>query len=286
MLGACSVEPTGLAKRDPVVPASPPVAPTAPPSNVPPPPSPPPPMLPDAAVAPEQRDASAAVDLPAPDLSPAPMPDAAAPDLAPPAVDDRPGSCPPSPDLTLCLRFEDALADGSPQRASLDGEGVSFTSGPTGRAASLSPGSRITVPSIEVLGPGGGSTLEVWLRPTMLGRRMVVLDGPYRLTILASGSAMCSVGGEYALNTDSVSAGVWTSLACTFDGTTITLWVGGKSVRRGALTQSIPASARALIGMDMDGGSLLNAQIDNLRVWKRVRTESEICGAALGCAPP
>ena len=149
-----------------------------------------------------------------------------------------PGGCPVGDDLTLCLNFEQAIDDASPRQTPVIGREVDFATGPSGRAARFAEGGSIEVASEELFGPAGG-TIELWVSPATLGRRMGLVDGPYRLTLLPSGSAMCVASGGYALFTNAVRAATWTSLACTFDAEGVGLWVDGQKVRE-TLTPSVP----------------------------------------------
>jgi hypothetical protein len=281
-VAACSVQRDGLvspARPAPPAPAPAP-APAPPPEPAPPAPAP----APDAA-APEPStaivnpaDASAPPDLAAPSDS-ADAPAAVTP------PDDRPGGCPASPELSLCLTFEGLVTDGSPRRTPVEGRPLGYASGPTGRAGTFARGGTVAVPALDVLGAEGG-TLEAWVRPGVLGDRMIIVDGPYRLSILGSGSAMCSTPDGYALKTAATTAGVWTTLACTFTRTTVALFVDGRKVREGTLTAPIPRTARATIGQDGDGHFPLDGLVDNLRVWQTVRTEAQLCAASPACAQP
>jgi hypothetical protein len=279
-LAGCSVEHGGLVARSdggPTAPApdpAPPLPPSPSPTSTPP--------VPDAG----SPDASApivvAVDAPvAADTAPP------APDVAPPIIDDAPGACPPSADLSLCLTFEGLVTDESPRRTPVEGRPLGYASGPTGRAGTFASGGTVAVPRVDVLGPAGG-TLEAWVRPGAIGKRMVIVDGPYRLSILGSGSAMCSTADGYALQSAATTAGVWTTLACTFTGDTIALFVDGRRVRQGALAGPVTRTARATIGQDLDAHFPVDGLIDNVRVWQAIRTDAQLCAASPACAasPP
>jgi hypothetical protein len=202
---------------------------------------------------------------------------------AAPTGREPPGTCPVSENLTLCLNFEQALLDGSSRPKPVMGTGVDFAASPTGRAARFARPSALEISSGELYGPEGG-TIELWLRPSFLGRRMGLVDGPYRLSVLASGSAMCVASGGYALFNDAVRPGSWTSLACTFDENGIGLWVDGRNVRQTA-TSIDRRSGSTLIGTEEGGTNGFDGLLDNVRIWRVVRTASQICGAALSCAP-
>jgi hypothetical protein len=205
-------------------------------------------------------------------------------DAAVPAPPKTPGGCPGNDDLTLCLNFEQAIDDASPRQTPVIGRQVDFAMGPSGRAARFAEAGSIEVASEELFGPSGG-TIELWVSPAALGRRMGLVDGPYRLTLLPSGSAMCVASGGYALFTAAVRAETWTSLACTFDADGVALWVDGQKVRE-TLTPSVRRTGGTVIGREQEESRGFDGLLDNLRIWRTVRTADELCAAALNCPAP
>jgi hypothetical protein len=222
---------------------------------------------------------------PPPDAAPAPPPDSA------PTVEpaDPAGTCPQTPDLALCLRFEGAVRDDSRYQLTADTRNVEFQAGPAGQAVALDAQSSIVVPPNPIFDTAA-VTLEAWVHPRALGRRMgVVYNGnQYALVILPSGSAMCTGGGGYALTGNAVKPGQWTSLACTYDADRVTLWIDGsqtaESPRTGPLRTGSPTGVG--VGYEAPEGNVFDGLIDNVRVWRRVRTASQLCAGARGCSAP
>jgi hypothetical protein len=209
-------------------------------------------------------------------------------DSAPPAepTDDPAGTCPQTPELALCLRFEGMVRDDSRYRLTPATSNITFQPGPTGQAADIGAGSSIVVPT-NPLFDTAAVTLEAWVRPRAVGRRMgVVFNGNnYHLVILPSGSAMCSGGGGYALTGDAVSPGQWTSLACTYSATTVALWINGRktaeNMRSGPVRTGSPTGVG--VGYEVPEGNPFDGFIDNVRLWREVRSPRQLCAAARGC---
>jgi hypothetical protein len=223
---------------------------------------------------------------PAPDLAPSP-PDAAPPppDSAPPPVDvdDPAGTCPQTPDLTLCLRFEGTVRDDSRYQLAAASSNVSFQAGPTGQAIDLNAQSSVVVPPNPIF-DSASVTLEAWVQPRALGRRMgVITNGnQYGLVILPSGSAMCTGGGGYALTGDAVRPDQWTSLTCTYDAALVTLWIDGKKTAENPRMGPVRTGSQTgvNVGNEVPEGNVFEGLIDNVRVWRQVRSARQISAGA------
>jgi len=236
-------------------------------------------------------DASASSVTSVADAGLTPLPDSAPlPDVAPPPepADDPPGTCPQTPELALCLRFEGAVRDDSRYRLAPAGNNLTFQAGPTGQAADMNPRSSIVVPP-NPLFDSAAVTLEAWVSPRALGRRMgVIFNGNnYHLVILPSGSAMCTGGGGYALTPDAVRPGQWTSLACTYDADRVTLWIDGRQTaenpRTGPVRTGSPTGVA--VGYEVPDGNAFDGFVDNVRVWRQVRSPRQLCASARACTP-
>jgi hypothetical protein len=191
--------------------------------------------------------------------------------------------CPADDDLTLCLDFEQAIGDSSPRQVPVTGRNVEIAVGPSGRAARFAREGAIEVDGGGLFS-GDGGTIEVWVNPGTLGRRMGVVDGPYRLVLLSSGSAMCVASGGYALANSAVSAMTWTSLACTFGPDGVAVWIDGRKARETAASLEPRGVARTLIGREEETANGFDGILDNVRLWRKVRTADQICAGAFTCA--
>jgi hypothetical protein len=238
---------------------------------------------------------------PFPDLPPEPdvPPGTGEADSAP----DVPGvlptvDCAGDPDLIACFRFENNLADESPSKLQVN-SASSVTFEPVeqrGFALRHELDTRLMVDTSMLDAPR--FTLETCVAPRVLppaGGRAALLDyqRQYALFVYPEGDVSCSVRGvpENVVVTarGAVAAGVWTSLACTMDGA-VTIWVNGvATASRPAATLPPPlGDAHAGIGSnvptpDRPTADAFEGLIDDLRIWKRLRTVDQLRDAALAC---
>jgi hypothetical protein len=184
------------------------------------------------------------------------------------------------------MRFESNLTDDSQYGHRATASGVSYAAGQEGSALSVGTQSTVRVAGSAALDTEV-ATVELWAQARELsGRRMTLVEGSWRLVILGSGSFMCSTSGGYALVGEVFRPGVWTSVACTFDGSQVVAWVNG--VRR-AQAMSAPlrpvGEAGLTVGWSASSESTekFDGLIDNLRFWRSVRAERQICEGAISC---
>lgn len=185
------------------------------------------------------------------------------------------------PDLLLCFTFEGVVKDGSPNALVPTAvAGVTFGPGKVGQAAVLADTSFIryaTAPLLTV----PVATVEAWVRPTQLLAESVIFDADerYSMAVLPNGALQCSsslVAGGI------VPVGVWTHVACVFDGASYTAYVGGVLKSSGAGATGINAAASAAIGGNAPSGQPFVGAIDSLRVFNVARTAAQIAASAAG----
>jgi hypothetical protein len=206
--------------------------------------------------------------------------DAAAADAIPPPSADPVAGCPADPDLALCLPFEGGLRDESPRHLAVESDELDLVPGPSGMAAALTPRSRVLVPEVPDL-DAAAVTIEVSVNLPALPSRMTVIENPgqYSLVILPSGSAMCSGRGGYALATSAVTPDRWVHLLCTFDGSSIALWVDGTRRAQGpGLPLPSDRTKGTRIGWDDDPPNQFVGLIDDLRIWRAIRPPVQLTG--------
>ena len=230
-------------------------------------------------------------DASGPDAAPAPGPDAAlapAPDAAP-ADAELPAAelCDPA-DLALigCFAFDDDTGDASSAGLLVTASGVTFDQGMRGRALVTTDQSSVTIaetPALDV----SAVTVEMWVRPGQVpgsGRAGIFdNDGQYGLFLEPGGTVRCSDGSRAVTVGGALAVDVWTHVACTHDGQTITVYIDGQPLGVGAGNRLNTGGGNgSRVGSNSPGGDPFSGRIDELRIWNRLRTPDEICAAA-GC---
>jgi hypothetical protein len=247
----------------------------------------------------DRRDAGAEPDG-GPPVSPVvEEPDAAtAPDSGEPpdavAADDRPFDperlklCPRISDLALCLRFEGEAIDESSRLHPLAVENVAFEAGLSRLAGSFGPPGGIEVPESAAL-DSARVTIEAWINPRTLpaaGTQSGVIDnnGQYGMFLRPDGNVVC-IGRGIVTAVGAVAPGVWHSVACTFDETALSIYVDG--VRQSQVLSLGPllgaGTTGTSIGRDNPEGGSYDGLLDNVRIWRTIRTPQQLCGSAIKC---
>jgi Concanavalin A-like lectin/glucanases superfamily/Domain of unknown function (DUF1929)/Bacterial Ig domain len=168
--------------------------------------------------------------------------------------------------------------------------GATWTSsGRFGSALSFNGTSNwVTVGDAPTLDLTTAFTLEAWVYPSSLaGWRTVILKEATNTLAYAlysgNGSSRpagwAQVGGaDYFVNgTANTVANTWTHLACTYDGTTLRLFVNGNQVATATGPSALAVSAGVLrIGGNAVWGEYFSGRIDEVRVYNRALSASEI----------
>ena len=257
-------------------------------------------LLTDAAI-----DNSVDISMDMPIAPPIDAPPDRPPDIPPDAPPDRPidtprislpifpptrlaVTCPSDSSLLVCLRLEGNLTDESSPAATLASSNISYETGVDAQAVRLGTSSLLRVNS------GSGTittsiTLEAWLRvdrmPTS-SQRAALFDEEGRIGVFLhpGGTVTCAVLGNTATATNALTTGQWSSVACTVQGASLTLWING--VQRGQTTTSaIPNDPTTTLGIggNLPSGDPFEGLMDNIRIWNRARTAQEICDHAPSC---
>jgi hypothetical protein len=252
-----------------------------------------------------QLDAAVRVDVPV-DLPP--LPDAAAPDTSPPDVPSPPDlapdltpappvlSCPADKDLAACFRFEMSTSDeGANHLASALAVSVAYETGPQGFALRSSTATRLETANTTAL-DATEVTMELWVKPRVMPTgtaRAALIDyeRQYSIFVHPGGAVWCRIRGVDDVVADGVlTVGVWSSVACTVDDKAVVVWVDGKRRASRPLAPLETPSGTGGLGLaynipsaDFPNADAFEGSLDNVRIWKRVRTAEEICAAALNC---
>src|SRR6266513_5324897 len=183
-------------------------------------------------------------------------------------------------------------ASGKGNTATLGG-GSSWAPGVT-KAAVLLDGvsGQVSVPNSPALNPPGAFSIAVWVNPKVAasGFHAVVVKN-YTYFLYASVSGYCGNGGVLAgfANTavctaTPLAANTWTHLAVTYDGTTLSLFRNGVLVASRAASGAAPSSTGTLQIGASQFGEYFNGLIDEVRIYDRALSASDI-QALLGAAP-
>jgi hypothetical protein len=161
-------------------------------------------------------------------------------------------------------------------------------SGRFGKALTLDGASgMVTVPDDSTLRLSSGMTLEAWVRPSALSSASSILTkdqtGGFSYSLLANTAANVPSANVFttsalaAAGPASLALGTWTHVAETWDGASVKLFIDGAEVASQPTTGSLAVNAGQLkIGGSSTAGQFFNGLVDEVRVFSRARTASEI----------
>jgi fibronectin type 3 domain-containing protein len=170
--------------------------------------------------------------------------------------------------------------------------GTWLSSGKYGGALSFNgTNTSVSIPNSASLGLSSAMTLEAWVRPSVAGGgawRTVVLkengnnyaEALYANTGTNVPSANAVTGGvdhDQRGTSGGLTANVWTHLAATYDGSSLTLYVNGVQAGTQAASGAIVSSTGAVkIGGNAIWGEWFNGLIDEVRIYNRALTPAQI----------
>jgi large repetitive protein len=164
-----------------------------------------------------------------------------------------------------------------------------------------------TVPDSDSLDITSAITLSAWVKPGKVGTQNLIKKAVnsntsgYELSLASDGTLPSSKrafvrfnqtasGDDYRVNSNTIypiDGNTWIHLAATYDGATIRLYYNGEL--ENSLTASISIVSNTLafgIGADSLGGNKLQGALDEVRVYNRALSESEIADLAELPPPP
>jgi hypothetical protein len=214
-----------------------------------------------------------------------------------PGLHPAPRWCDQAMHLVGCWDMEEAasgsLLDGSGHGNDgtvLNAEPLSGSPSSAGSAVLVSSATEMQIPDSRSLDIAGALTVEVWVNPEVLGHdggRAGILDndGQYGVFLEPAGW-YCDAGARV----ESVPAelGVWTHLACVYDGSQTMLYINGqlRSSNLAAPALGIDnTNAIAVANTSPDWNQPFVGGIGGLRIWREARSPEAICKAA-GCPGP
>ncbi|HTJ46332.1 MAG TPA: LamG domain-containing protein [Kofleriaceae bacterium] len=203
--------------------------------------------------------------------------------------------CPKDDALVACYRFETGDVSKEPHDDSKyknDGlaSAVTFTAGPTshGLAMSFGPTSTTSIPDSASLDVSQ-ITIELWLYVNNLppqGGRAGLVDNnnQYGLFLAPDGGVRCVIGSATDIGL-AIPTKTWTHVACTYDGSAITLYQNGLPgavviTNLGIPTTSIDGMG---LGQNVGGGTPdhLDGALDDVWIWNRPRAQTDLCVDAM-----
>jgi hypothetical protein len=180
-----------------------------------------------------------------------------------------------------------AVADGSGNSNAGTAANTTWTaSGKFGSALVFNGSSaRVTIPDSPSLRLTTAMTLEAWVYPAANDStwRDVIYKGDdnYYLEGTSNNSGRPGAGGTFLATpiygTAALPLNTWSHIALTYDKANLRLYVNGTQVASAAATANIATSANPLqIGGDNIYGQFFNGRIDEVRVYSRALSASEI----------
>lgn len=193
-------------------------------------------------------------------------------------------------DLRGCYDFSE-IADGVLADLSMYGNDaevgdVGVEVGPFGDAARPSARARISIPDDESLDVVGPASWEAWVNLDSLpetGRVGIIdNDGQYSMIYSSIQGMRCNAGAVSAL-APNIPVREWVHVACTYDGSEISIWLNGEledSTDGGFSIGTINLMPVSLGDTSPFFNETMDGLIGGVRFWSVVRTEAELEDAA------
>ena len=139
----------------------------------------------------------------------------------------------------------------------------------------------LRVESNSTINLTGSLTIEAWINPSSLQSRSILnktsgSSNGYELAITSAGKVTFRIDNTTLTSSQTYSANTWTHIAATFNssGGSMKIYINGV-LDPNSTTSSISGnSARLLIGATTS--NYFNGQLDEIRLWNTVRTETQI----------
>ncbi len=189
-----------------------------------------------------------------------------------------------SGDLALCLEFEGNTDDSSMALNNAQSTEVAYVAGRVGMAIQVDEMSSIAILETDSLDLPD-LTIEGWIRPMGDVSGQVIFDNnaQYILGFSSGGLLQCGVvlGPGNGRNADggTVSANVWTHIACSYNSTTgLTTYINGCLAAEDD-EDPLPAADRGNDGSTVASNNNtfhFIGDIDTLRIWNRALSAAEI----------
>ena len=188
--------------------------------------------------------------------------------------------------LVACYELEDNTNDASGNNLNATSSNITYVAGKKGKAMSFGATSSAEVADSTKLDVSE-LTIEAWIKPTSLpttGTRMGIVDmnGQWGFFIQDTGEIRCiaSVTAQGGL----LVANQWAHVACTYGSGTSTAWINGISVASTSGGTGLSTASTTGMSLAADNpagsGSRLIGLMDQVRIFGRARTQTELCADA------
>ena len=154
---------------------------------------------------------------------------------------------------------------------------------------------RITIADNAAFDFSSGFTAEAWINPDVLGTQtylsqyassqeafafILLSSGKIEFTVTTDGST-----DQFFESSTAITAGTWSHVALTFNGTTVRAYINGVAAGTKAVSGTMFNSTSPIEIGARNNAHFFNGNIDEVRVWTRVLTEAEILAQKDGILP-
>jgi hypothetical protein len=194
------------------------------------------------------------------------------------------GCIPPPSGIVSWWRVDGNFDDSVGTNNGMNAGAVTFAPGEVGLGFSLAgtPTSYVIVPDSTTLELTGPITIDAWIKATALGGRIVDKiqangSNGYLLDTY-QGYLRFQIGANPLYSSSPLVAGSFTHVAGVYDGSQMTVYVDGAPAGTpiGGITAIPTNTLQFRMGADSIGGSLFSGIIDEVRVFARALSGSEI----------
>jgi len=191
-----------------------------------------------------------------------------------------PANCNPADlDQRVCLHFDNNTVDGSSYGNDVVASAPSFVIDRNGGGALVTTTGTNTAAASTSLDVTA-FTIKLWVNASSIptgGTRAGLFDssGRFRMFVESDGALRCAIspGGTFELvtATNQIPIGVWTRVACIYDGATMSIYVDGQQRGSVQLNATVPAAGTGfVVGHNSPSGENFDGAIDDLEVWGSV----------------
>jgi hypothetical protein len=165
-----------------------------------------------------------------------------------------------------------------------------LTNGPTWTTGYLGSGisfdgtnDYVSVPSSTSLDMTNKVTVSAWIYPTNFAdyrTMMIRINGGateyYGMSLNVSGALICQFTPGSLTSSSLMTLNAWNHVACTYDGATISAYINGQSVGSSSASGNIGSPTTLGIGYDPVNGRYFAGKMDDVRIYNRALSPTEI----------